>query len=832
VVPALPVPRLIKFAGLFKDEQGKPRTGVVGVSFAVYKEQEGGAALWLETQNVEMDEQGHYTVLLGTTKSEGVPLELFSAGEPRWLGVQVNLPREVEQPRVLLASVPYALKASDADTLGGKPLSSFVLASPSSQGGAVLGTTLNPATGPIAAATIGGGGSANVVTKFDGTGANVINSSISDNGSRITAGEGIDFSSDFSFVGNAEPASTGRVQMFDRANVGFVIRGLNILVETLQGSTFMPTEVMRWAQSGNVGIGTTTPGQKLEVTGNVKISGTGNALVFPDGTVMTSAGAGTNGGTITGVTAGTGLTGGGTVGGVMLNVANGGITNALLGANSVTNANIADGGLSPAKIAGIAATLGPNTFMGGQSVVGNVSLTGSLSLPATTGAATGVINLGGAPFAHSFGSGNTFLGSSAGNFAMTGGFNTAIGANALQNNNSGCCNTASGWRALQSNTTGQVNTATGELALLSNTTGGNNTASGAFALFSNISGGSNTASGAGALQNNTTGDENTATGGSALGSNTTGIENTASGAGALQSNISGNFNTASGWGALFSNTTGQLNTAAGQVALSSNTTGGQNTATGANALLSNTTGSLNTASGAGALSNNTTGVFNTATGVAALSFNTTGSSNIAIGVNAGQNATTGNNNIYIGDPGVAAEGNTIRIGRGGGNQTRAFVAGISGVTTGGVAVPVLVDGNGQLGTTSSSRRFKYDIQDMGQASNDLLRLRPVAFRYKQGQGDGSHPLQYGLIAEEVAQVYPELVQYAPTGEVNTVLYHLLPAMLLNELQKQHTQIETQERQIQAQQEKLQAQAAQLTELRTALKQLMARPTARHTSARP
>src|SRR5713226_1948877 len=127
LVPTLPVPRLVKFAGVFKDEQGKARTGVVGVTFALYKEQEGGAALWLETQNVELDEQGRYTVLLGATKSEGLPLELFSSGEPRWLGAQVNLPKELEQPRVLLVSVPYALKAADAETLGGKPLSSFVL---------------------------------------------------------------------------------------------------------------------------------------------------------------------------------------------------------------------------------------------------------------------------------------------------------------------------------------------------------------------------------------------------------------------------------------------------------------------------------------------------------------------------------------------------------------------------------------------------------------------------------------------------------------------------------------------------------------------------------
>src|SRR6266436_4590146 len=130
VVPALPVPRLVKFAGTLKDELGKPRTGVVGVTLAIYKEQEGGAALWLETQNVQLDEQGHYSVLLGATKSEGLPLELFSSGEPRWLGVIVQLPREVEGPRVLLVSVPYALKAADADALGGIPASAFVLAAP------------------------------------------------------------------------------------------------------------------------------------------------------------------------------------------------------------------------------------------------------------------------------------------------------------------------------------------------------------------------------------------------------------------------------------------------------------------------------------------------------------------------------------------------------------------------------------------------------------------------------------------------------------------------------------------------------------------------------
>jgi len=173
LVPALPVPRLVKFAGTVKDELGKARTGVVGVTFAIYKAQEGGAALWVETQNVELDEQGHYTVLLGSTKSEGLSLELFATGEPRWLGVQVNLAKEVEQPRVLLVSVPYALKAADAETLGGKPLSWFVLTNPATGGGAGVGTVF-PTTGATGAATIGGGGTQNFVAKFDATGANVL----------------------------------------------------------------------------------------------------------------------------------------------------------------------------------------------------------------------------------------------------------------------------------------------------------------------------------------------------------------------------------------------------------------------------------------------------------------------------------------------------------------------------------------------------------------------------------------------------------------------------------------------------------------------------------
>src|SRR5208337_860483 len=141
VVPALPVPRLIKFSGVAKDAAGQRRSGTVGITFSIYAEQQGGATLWMETQNAAVDAQGRYAVLLGSTQSAGMPLDLFATGEPRWLGAKLELPGEVEQPRVLLVSVPYALKASDADTVGGMPASAFVLAPTGAGAGAGAGAS-------------------------------------------------------------------------------------------------------------------------------------------------------------------------------------------------------------------------------------------------------------------------------------------------------------------------------------------------------------------------------------------------------------------------------------------------------------------------------------------------------------------------------------------------------------------------------------------------------------------------------------------------------------------------------------------------------------------
>jgi hypothetical protein len=289
--------------------------------------------------------------------------------------------------------------------------------------------------------------------------------------------------------------------------------------------------------------------------------------------------------------------------------------------------------------------------------------------------------------------------------------------------------------------------------------------------------------GAGALNFNTIGHENTAYGVQAL-SNNNNSGNTAVGFQALFNNA-GDANTACGQFSLMSNDVGIFNSAFGQGSLASNTTGGDNTASGAGALFSNTSGDENTAIGFQALDGNSTGSANTAVGIRALVLNT-GSDNIGIGNRAGQNLTTGVSNVDIANDGVAGEERTTRIGQTG-VQTRTFIAAIRGVITGNNnAIPVLVDSAGQLGTTSSSRRYKKEIKPMDKGSEAILSLKPVTFHYKS---DRTNRPEFGLIAEEVAEVNPDLVVRDQSGEIYTVRYDAVNAMLLNEFLKEHKRVE-------------------------------------------
>ena len=311
---------------------------------------------------------------------------------------------------------------------------------------------------------------------------------------------------------------------------------------------------------------------------------------------------------------------------------------------------------------------------------------------------------------------------------------------------------------------------------------GNNTAEGTNALFSLTSGIDNTALGFEALFLNTTGDFNTADGFGALFSNTSGTQNTATGVNALISNTTGSFNTANGVDTLFRNTTGFQNAATGVQALFSNTTGFHNAAAGFQALLSNTTGNHNTADGDNALVHNTTGTLNTAVGGHALDQNITGSSNVALGFQAGFNIT-GSGNVCIGQNivGVAGESNVTRIGN-------------IGSTAQANSIFVTVGAGGKLGFQVSSRRYKDDIKPMDRASEAIFALKPVSFRYKR-EIDPARSPDFGLIAEDVATVNPDLVARDEEGKIVTVRYQAVNAMLLNEFLKEHKKVEEQEKTI-------------------------------------
>jgi len=364
-----------------------------------------------------------------------------------------------------------------------------------------------------------------------------------------------------------------------------------------------------------------------------------------------------------------------------------------------------------------------------------------------------------------------------GSFALlslgSGVFNTAIGSSALRSNGQGNLNTATGAGALL-NDTADSNTATGAGALLSNTVAFQNTANGVFALFSNTTGSNNTAVGANALFSNADGFRNNAFGILALSTHQTGNFNNAFGSLALAGDQSGTSNNAFGDEALRSNTIGTDNTAMGDFALHDNTTGIRNTATGEGALQNNTTGGINTASGFQALLSSTTGLANTAIGYHALADNTSGSNNIALGAGAGVNVTTADNVICIGTVGENVDAS-------------CYIGNIFGQTSAG-GTAVFIDSNGKLGTSTSSRRFKDGIKPMERASEALFALKPVTFRYKKNLDPTGTP-QFGLVAEDVERVDPDLVVRDRNRKPYTVRYDAVNAMLLNEFLKEHRKVE-------------------------------------------
>ena len=839
------VPRLVNFSGK-AIEEGKPVTGMLGITFSIYNTQENGAPLWMETQNVQADPKGNYTVQLGATTSEGLPLSLFTSGEARWLGVRVN--SNEEQPRILLLSVPYALKAADAQTLNGLPASAFVLAAPSAS------NSQSPASSAASsAANIGGSGTQDYIPLWTDSNGDLGNSILFQTGSGSTAKIGINETKPlFTLDVNGQELVRGLFEMATQ-NYASKTKGYNSQPLNFESSAFnsgtgaYTLNHFQW-QAEPTGNDTTTPGATLNLLyGTDPAPPTETGLVLSSKGVFTFASGQTfpGTGTITGVTtaSGSGLSGGGSTGNLNLSLVNNCAANQVLqwngsawacssaGTGTITGVtagtDLTGGGATGNVTLNIDTTKVPqlnaaNTFTGNQTVNGNLSATGVVSAAsyeigsnsfAFGSFTTGNVFLGFAGNTTMTGTGNTATGQVALAFNTTGFANTADGLDALFSNTTGFSNTAIGYSTLANNTTGNYNTATGSEALSFNTTGSYNTANGYAALDVNTIGGANTASGYQALEYNTTGGANTASGYQALQNNTTGFENTASGFQALENNTTGNENTATGEGALLFNTTGSGNTANGIAALANNSTGGYNTASGFAALQVNLTGYQNVANGSGALGNNQDGSSNTADGANALFNNLTGISNTAVGEAALSNNTTGNYNTSLGfaagsDPSTPNLTNSTAIGAFADvSQNNALVLGSTAALNGIANVFVGIDvgdpsniltvlkGGGQAiadgWETYSSRRWKTNIKTLPDALSKVEQLRGVSYDLKDS---GKHEI--GVIAEEVGKIVPEIVTYEGNGnDARGVDYSRLTALLIEAVKQQQTQIALQQRQI-------------------------------------
>jgi hypothetical protein len=589
------VPPLIPFSSVATDEGGNSLSGVVGITFSLYVGPQGGEPLWTETQNnVQLDPTGHYSVQLGITKPNGVPTTLFTTGEARWLGVRIA--EQGEQPRVLLLSVPYALKAGDAATIGGLPPSAFVLAAPpfsSTSGSAAAApldasATTQTSAPPPTGTPVTGTGTVNFLPLWDTT-SDIISSVLFQSGTGATAKVGINTTTPATTL-DVKGAGTIRGTLsLPATGTATATKGANSQPLNLAASSFSSTtgkavaQTFQWqaepagndtaADSGTLnllfGAGTSKPaetGLNIASTGVITFNA---AQTFPN--------------TITGVTTatGSGLTGGGVSGTLNLGLLNTCTTNQVLqwdgtawacatvgggsGSGTVTSVATGLGLLGGPIITSGTLTIDPtvvpqlgtaNTFTGNQTVMGNVIATTGYEIQF---AGTNRLFDYGTPFAGS-GLGNSFLGF-AGNSTMTGQGN--VGA---------------GWAALAGNTIGFYNTAVGLQALFTNSSGQQNTAVGQSALFANGGDSSSTAN------------ANTAIGYGAASSNTTGYSNTAIGAQSLYRNTGGVYNTAVGGLALLNNTgtttTGDYNTALGYASGPTTANLSNTTAIGANASVS------------------------------------------------------------------------------------------------------------------------------------------------------------------------------------------------------------------------------------------------------
>lgn len=601
------VPRLVRFSGTVTDATGKVVTGIISLSFSIYELKEGDTPLWGEIQEVQTDPQGRYTVLLGANSPDGLPLDLFTSGKALWLGVQPQLPGAAEQPRLLLVAVPYALKAADADTLGGKPASAFLTAESqtctATGSGSSAGTSSGTGLAGRSNAGVGTtqpcvGGGCGTVTSVSGSNAIAVTSPTT-TPARVLRPPLV-------YAQTSDSTNAAQIRQNGRTHV--------------PGDTTMLNVISSPATTGpNNG---TTP---------VRTSPTPKQTTISTDSISLPATTGPSVGVIN-------------LGGVPFLHAYANPTsfgqNTFVGSYAGNFSMGLGGGWSGSGNTGLGYTaLTHNTTGSNNTAVGDLALYSNTSGSYNTA-------LGLALQANTTGNANTAIGYEALVSNTTAGSNTAVGSGALEFNTTGSESTAVGVDALTTNTTGIDNTAVGAYALAANTTGKVNTAVGINALVVNTTGTNNTAIGANTLTASITGIANTALGEGALMLSQTGSWNTAIGENANQSNTSGSNNTAVGQGTLDLNTTGSDNVAVGYQAMTSNLSGGKNVAVGENALYYNTV-SNETAVGYGALILNSTGAGNTAVGYYTLATNRTGAYNVALGWKA-LNSSNANSNTAVG----------------------------------------------------------------------------------------------------------------------------------------------------------------------------------------
>ena len=782
--PTTSVPTLIRYGGILKDAQGETKQGV---TFAIYKQQEGGAPVWLETQNVSVDAAGHYSVLLGSTATAGLPDDLFSSQEQRWLGVQVQ--GQAEQPRVLLVSVPYAMKAGEADRLAGHSASEFVttdnlqtavkdqLQQQTTVVAESASTTPNSTSmgaGPQAAPT-------NPATNFvDSTTDQVVSVRQDGTGKAIYAAAGktsaiVGISGADAGLYGISTATTGQTAGVKASSSSPRGYGL-VAFETATTGTGFSYGIYGTAAStlgvGIRGTATAASGTTVGIWGG-SASTTGYGIkATADATSGNTVGLQAAVNSPTGTAA------------LIQNLASGSITGMLLQATTKTGTQFSvDGSGNVSALGGISG----HGNVSGKQFVSTVT-TGMA--PLQVASTTQVPNL----------NASLLGGNAASAFAPANGSSSYI-------HNGESLQLGTNFNISGDGTAGGTLTAAtvsvrhgyqiGETSILSiGSASDDNLFLGLFAGANDFAGTGNTFSGYMAGYNNTTGGQNAFFGISAG----------------------------------YSNTTGAWNTFYGGRAGLQNTGGADNTFVGADAGGGTTTGEGNTFAGYGVGYYNTTGSRNTYVGMGAGAENLTGRYNTFYGFYAGSRSQTGSSNVYIasyGCPYPCSESNTIRIGTqgtGDGEQNVTYIGGIYGATAAS-GIPVYINSDGLLGTLTSSLRFKEQVRDMGGSSSALMKLRPVTFLYKPEYDKGPRTLQYGLIAEEVAEVYPDLVAYEPDGKPYTVKYQYLTTMLLNEVQKQHRKMETQAQTIEelrAENQKSQQRNEQLEQRVSRLESLIGR----------